>query len=176
MQCPNCQATIEAGLVFCPECGARLTPSLNPTPPVARGTTTALQAPTVAAEPYPVQPVYDPAYGAPTVAISTPLAETARWMGICSAVAMAVAGVMMLVGAFIGDRSGDLLAGFGALLGFPALACAPIAVGLGLFALTKVNTQTTAFGRKRATIGAATGMAALAFCCIVGLIIGSRAG
>jgi hypothetical protein len=153
-----------------------LNPAMPTPPPAVIGGTTPLQPPPLSADFYPVQPAYDASYTGHTVAISTPLAETSRWMGISSLIAILVAGVMMVAGAFIGDESGDILAGFGALLGIPALSCAPIAMGLGIFALTKPNTQTTAFGRRRATIGAATGLAALVCCCIVGLIIGSRAG
>lgn len=94
-------------------------------------------------------------------------------MGLISVVMMVVAACLMIGGELLRSEGGDVLAGFGALLAFPALACGPTAAGIGLFALTKPHTALTAFGRRHASIGAAAGLATLALCCVVGLVIGS---
>jgi hypothetical protein len=182
MQCPSCHATIEAGLIFCPECGARLSPTATPPPPAATGRTTSLS------EPPPPQPdalMYgsptygDPAFGVPsygaTAAQSTKLAQVSRWMGLISAGVMLLATLMIVGGAAIDSEGGSVLAGFGVLIVLPALICGPIASLLGLLALTNPQTATTAFGRRHATVGAAAGLVVLLLCCVVAIVIGAQA-
>lgn len=172
MQCPSCHATIETGLVFCPECGARLIPTAAPPPlPAATGNTTSLAG---------ALPAYvDQTYGAlppsdQLPAQSTRLAQVSRWMGLISAGAMVVASLLILVGTALKSEGGTVLAGFGFLIILPALIGGPVASLLGLLALTNPQTATTAFGRRHATIGAAAGLVALLLCCIVTLVIGSQ--
>lgn len=171
MQCPSCHATIEPGLVFCPECGARLSPTAAPPPlPTATGYTTSLAG---------ALPAYADQYGAlppidPLAAQSTRLAQVSRWMGLISAGVMVVATLLIIGGTAMKSDGGAVLAGFGFLIVLPALLCGPVAALMGLLALTNPHTATTAFGRRHATIGAAAGLVTLLLCCIGTLILGAQ--
>lgn len=155
MQCPHCHASVDASLVFCPECGKRLTTTLPP----------------IGAQPLPDPALtggaafHPPPFESPA-AHSTGLAQASRWLGLVSVGVMLLATLLTLIGGFSGD-GGSALAGLGLLIGLPALICGPLAALLGLIALTNPHTATTAFGRRHAAIGAFAGLATLLLCCVI---------
>jgi hypothetical protein len=107
--------------------------------------------------------------GAP--ARTTGLANASRWAGIASIAVMVIA-VLMVLGGAAGGEASKALAGFGLLVAFPALAGGPVALVLGIMALTRPQTMQTIDGRRHAIVGVATGVVTLLLCCVIFAVAG----
>ncbi|MEI7643245.1 MAG: serine/threonine-protein kinase [Chloroflexales bacterium] len=134
------------------------------------------------------QPTLAPATGAsvaivggvPTYAPaqqSTTLARVAFWMGAISLGMMALAMLMVGIGAATQVRGGDLSnwAGFGVLLSLLPFFTGPAATIVGVVALTRPQIKATAHGRRDAIVGVASGMITLLFCCVIAALLSSSA-
>ena len=108
--------------------------------------------------------------GAPTS--TTTLANLSRLAGLASVALMGLAAVLVAIGAMTGG-SNSALSGFGYLLAFLPLVGGPAGATLGIIALVRPQTLTTANGRRHAVLGIATGAATLLLCCAIGLMAGT---
>lgn len=150
------------------------------TTPVPEATPRAATDPYVYAPATPRHAAYDaalPAPAEPAQALypadrTTGLANGSRWVGIVSLALMSLALLIVLVDLLNGGETGAL-GGLGLLLGFGPLVAGPIALVMGLVALLQPRTSTTAYGRRHATIGFASGAVTLLLCCITVVIVGS---
>ncbi|MFL5802517.1 MAG: protein kinase domain-containing protein [Roseiflexaceae bacterium] len=114
-----------------------------------------------------------PPFGVPGApARTTGLANASRWAGIASVAVMAIA-TLMVLGAAIGGNASSALGGFGLLVGFPPIAGGPVALVLGIMALTRPQTAQTADGRRHAIVGVATGVVTLLLCCVIFAMVGA---
>lgn len=139
------------------------------------------QAP-AGAQPYGQLPASDQAYGQPgsqpygqPAVETTGLANGSRWVGFVSAAMMALAVLMVVIGAAGGDSSSPI-AGFGILMAIPAIGMCPVALVMGVIALMRPQTNQTLSGRRHAIMGVAGGVASLLLCCVIGLIAGVAGG
>jgi serine/threonine-protein kinase len=103
---------------------------------------------------------------------TTGLANASRWVGIASVAVMGIATLMVLAAAIGGDAS-SALGGFGLIIGFLPLAGGPVALVLGIMALTRPQTMQTPDGRRHAIIGVSTGVATLLLCCVIFALVGA---
>lgn len=109
-------------------------------------------------------------YG-PGARTTTGLALSAFWMGIISAVLMALAAAA--VGATVtGGGTANPLSGLGLLLSLPALLGGVVASVVGLVALNRADTAQTTKGRRHSVVGVVSGAGALLLCCVVAYFFG----
>jgi serine/threonine-protein kinase len=139
------QALLSAGnLVQRPAAGLAVAPAIGPTAALGGG----------------------PVYASAPTQQSTTLARVAFWMGLASLMAMALATVMVGIGA-VAQGKGSGLASFGVVLGLLPLLAGPVAAIIGVVSLTRPQVNATSQGRRDAAIGVATGVATLLLCCVL---------
>jgi len=88
---------------------------------------------------------------------------------------MGLGDIIALLGA-MNSRAGNAPAGFGAIIGFPAVIGGLVAVILGIIALTRVQTWQMVNGRRHAIIGIVSGAATFLLCCAIVALAGSSSG
>jgi len=103
---------------------------------------------------------------------TTTLANASRWVGIASVGVMVIA-MLMVLSAAVGGNASSTLGGLGLLVGFLPLAGGPVALVLGILALTRPQTMQTADGRRHAIVGVATGVVTLLLCCVIFALVGT---
>lgn len=99
-------------------------------------------------------------------------AQSGRWIGVASLALMVVGFVLALI-ARVGGNVRGALAGVGYLIGAPGLIGAPVALILGIVALTRAPADPSPDNRRLAMFGVITGFATLLLCCILFVIVGS---
>jgi serine/threonine-protein kinase len=101
---------------------------------------------------------------------STTLARVALWMGAISLGAMALATILVGIGAATQGKGGALST-IGILLALLPFFTGPAATIVGIVALTRPQIRATANGRRDAVVGIVSGVITLLLCCVLAALL-----